>query len=75
MDERVMKQYIGKPIPEWDAAHRLKIDQQLSSKIQDFGTIFRINSTYMDITEPSFMEKQWFITGVTCPVIFGPVET
>lgn len=70
MDERVMKQYIGKPIPEWDAAHRLKIDQQLSSKIQDFGTIFRINSTYMDITEPSFMEKQWFITGVALSFIF-----
>ncbi|WP_186222350.1 hypothetical protein [Burkholderia gladioli] len=65
MHELAMKKCIGKPIPEWDAAHRLEIDQSSGPNIQDFGTIFRINSIFMDVIEPSFLEKQWFILGIT----------
>ncbi|WP_186036328.1 DUF6708 domain-containing protein [Burkholderia gladioli] len=64
MDERVMRKLIGKPIPEWDISHRLKINQTFGPNTQDFGTVFQINSRFMDVTEPSFLEKQWFITGV-----------
>ncbi|WP_186114068.1 DUF6708 domain-containing protein [Burkholderia gladioli] len=59
MDERLMKKCVGKPVPEWDMAHRLHIDQPVGPNAQDFGTIFRINSVYMDVVEPSFLEKQW----------------
>ncbi|WP_126240789.1 DUF6708 domain-containing protein [Burkholderia gladioli] len=65
MHELAMKKCIGKPISEWDAAHRLEIDQSTGPNLQDFGTIFRINSIFMDVIEPSFLEKQWFIFGIT----------
>jgi hypothetical protein len=64
MDERLMKKCVGRPVPEWDLAHRLPIDRVVGPDIWDTGTVFRLNSTYMDVTEPSFLEKQWFITGV-----------
>ncbi|WP_322084503.1 DUF6708 domain-containing protein [Burkholderia sp. BCC1972] len=64
MDERVMKSCIGKPVPEWDMAHRLLINQSVGPDVQDFGVTFSINSAYMDAIEPSFLEKQWFVTGV-----------
>jgi hypothetical protein len=64
MDERLMKKCVGAPVPEWDMIHRLSINRAAGPQIQDFGAIFSINSTFMDVIEPSFMEKQWFITGV-----------
>nr|WP_057924973.1 DUF6708 domain-containing protein [Burkholderia ambifaria] len=64
MDERVMKKCIGKPVPEWDLAHRLPINRSVGPDVQDFGSTFSVNSTYMDVIEPSFLEKQWFVTGV-----------
>ncbi|MCR4468227.1 DUF6708 domain-containing protein [Burkholderia sp. SCN-KJ] len=64
MDERVMKKCIGKPIPEWDLAHRLPIDRFVGPDVQDCGATFSINSIFMDVIEPSFLEKQWFVTGV-----------
>jgi len=64
MDERVMTKFIGKPVPEWDMAHRLSINRPAGPDIQDFGSTFGINSVFMDAIEPSFLEKQWFITGV-----------
>ena len=60
-----MKKCIGKPVPAWDMAHRLPIDRPVGPKIQDFGSTFRVNSTFMDAVEPSFLEKQWYITGGT----------
>ena len=63
MDERLMKKCIGKPVPEWDMAHRLPIDRPVGPEIQDFGSIFCVNSTFIDAVEPSFLEKQWYITG------------
>ena len=70
MDERLMKSCIGKPVPEWDLAHRLSTDAPVGPDIWDTGTIFRINSKYMEITEPAFLEKHWFITGVFLAFIF-----
>lgn len=64
MDERVMKKCVGKPVPEWDLAHRLPVNRSVGPDVQDFGSTFGINSTFMDVIEPSFLEKQWFITGV-----------
>jgi len=64
MDERLMKKCIGMPVPEWDMAHRLSISHPAGPDIQDFGSIFCINSKFMDVIEPSFLEKQWFIAGV-----------
>ncbi len=64
MDERLMKKCVGLPVPKWDLEHRLPIDRPVGPDIWDTGTIFRTNSKYMDVTEPSFLEKQWFATGV-----------
>ncbi|PMS35373.1 hypothetical protein B0G57_10593 [Trinickia symbiotica] len=61
MDERLMKNCVGKPVPEWDIAHRLPIDRPVGPDIQETGATFRMNSVYMDVIEPSFLEKQWFI--------------
>jgi hypothetical protein len=70
MDERLMKKCIGRPIPEWDLRHRLPIDRPVGPDLWDVGTLFRINSTYMDVTEPSLMEKQWFTAGVLLALLF-----
>ncbi|MET1531322.1 DUF6708 domain-containing protein [Burkholderia sola] len=64
MDERVMKKCIGKPVPEWDMVHRLSISRSVGPDVQDFGSTFCINAAFMDVIEPSFLEKQWFVTGV-----------
>ncbi len=75
MDERLMKKCIGFPVPEWDLAHRLSINRPAGPDIQDFGSIFSINSTFMDVIEPSLLEKQWFMTGVAvafCAIGIGP---
>lgn len=64
-----MKKCIGKPLPAWDAAHRLPINDPLGPDVQDFGATFSMNSTFMDAIEPSFLEKQWFVTGVVVAFI------
>ena len=70
MDERVMKKCVGKPVPAWDLGHRLRIDLSVGPNVQDFGSTFAINSAFMDVIEPSFLEKQWFITGVVLAFVF-----
>jgi hypothetical protein len=70
MDERVMAKCIGKPVPQWDLAHRLPISRPVGPNVQDFGSTFSINSLFMDAIEPSFLEKQWFITGVLLAFVF-----
>lgn len=70
MHERLMKKCIGKPVPEWDMAHRLAVDQPVSPNTQDAGTVFRINSIFMDVIEPSLLEKQWFITAAAGAFLF-----
>ncbi|WP_256979677.1 DUF6708 domain-containing protein [Burkholderia sp. AU16741] len=59
-----MKKCTGRPVPDWDLAHRLPINRSVGPGVQDFGSTFSVNSTYMDVIEPSFLEKQWFVTGV-----------
>ncbi|SDQ19194.1 hypothetical protein SAMN05443245_0305 [Paraburkholderia fungorum] len=63
MDERLMKKCIGQPVPEWDMAHRLPINRPVGPEVQDFGATFCINSTFMDVTEPSYLDKQWVLAG------------
>ena len=75
MDERVMKKCIGKPIPLWDMTHRLPVNRSTGPDLQDFGSTFSYNYAYMDVIEPSFLEKQWFITGVLVlfmAALYGP---
>ena len=59
MDERVLPYKAGQPIPEWDLRHRLSIEKPISPDCKDSSTIFRINSTYMDVTEQPFRDRQW----------------
>ncbi|WP_423392690.1 DUF6708 domain-containing protein [Burkholderia sp. LMG 21824] len=59
-----MKKCVGAPIPEWDRAHRLSISQPASPEIKDLGTVFSINSTFMDVIDPGFLDKQWVIMAV-----------
>ena len=70
MDERLMSKTLGAPIPDWDLAHRLFIHEPAGPEIKDFGSIFSINSTFMDAIEPSFLEKQWVIIGVVIAFLF-----
>ncbi|WP_288410310.1 DUF6708 domain-containing protein [uncultured Herbaspirillum sp.] len=58
MDERAFPYKVGQPVPEWDLRHRLPIEKPVSSECQDAGTIFRINSTYMDVTDQPYMYRQ-----------------
>jgi hypothetical protein len=60
-----MKKCIGKPVPEWDVAHRLPIDRWAGPDVQDFGSTFSINSTFMDVIESSFLEKRMHIRRVS----------
>lgn len=64
MDERLMKKCVGAPVPESDMAHRLFIKKPAGPEIRDFGSIFCVNSAFMDVVEPSFMERQWVILPV-----------
>jgi hypothetical protein len=63
MDESTIARQKGKPVPEWDMLHRLPIDRPVGPDLWDGGTIFGINSTYMDVTEQPFMERQWSALG------------
>ena len=71
MDERLMKKCVGAPVPEWDMAHRLHINKPAGPELKDFGTIFGVNSTFMDVIEPSLLNKQWLITGVVIAFAFA----
>ena len=61
MDERLMKKCVGAPVPEWDRAHRLSISRPAGPEIKDLGTVFGVNSTFMDVIDPAFLDKQWVI--------------
>ncbi|WP_343724712.1 DUF6708 domain-containing protein [Herbaspirillum huttiense] len=64
MDERVFQFKVGQPIPDWDLQHRLSISNPVGPECKDTGTIFRINSTYMDVTDQPYMDRQWQAGGV-----------
>lgn len=61
MHEAMMNHCVGKPIPDWDLAHRLPIDHPVGPEMFEGGTVFRSNSKYMDISEPSLIERSWFL--------------
>ncbi len=73
MDERIFPLEIGQPIPEWNLKHRLPIDKPVSPECKDTGTIFRINSTYMDVTDQPFKDRQWQATGVLLSVLISGI--
>jgi hypothetical protein len=58
MDERVFRYKPGRPIPAWDLRHRLPVDRYVGPECQDSGTIFRINSSFMDVTDQPFAKRQ-----------------
>ncbi|NUT63800.1 DUF6708 domain-containing protein [Herbaspirillum sp. C9C3] len=64
MDERIFQFKAGRPIPEWDLKHRLSINNPVGPECKDTSTIFRINSTFMDVTDQPFRERQWLAGGV-----------
>jgi len=59
MDERIFPNKCGQAIPEWDGKHRLPISGKVGPVIADDGTIFRINSKYMDVSDQPFCARQW----------------
>ncbi len=69
MDERAFLYKVGEPIPSWDLRHRLPIDKPVSMQSRDDGTIFRINTTFMDVTDQPYMTRQMQAGGVL--VAFG----
>lgn len=72
MDERVFSSAVGMPVPEWDLRHRLPIDRPVGPDLRDSGTIFKINSTFMDVTDQPYMSRQnlaAFIFALACLVL------
>jgi uncharacterized integral membrane protein len=63
MDERVFKAKVGCPIPAWDLEHTLSVSGNASPEIADSGTVFRLNSTYMDVSDQPHMMRQWYAGG------------
>jgi len=69
MDERIFQFKAGQPIPDWDLQHRLSISNPVGPECRDTGTIFRINSTFMDVTDQPYMSRQWLGGGVSFAVL------
>ena len=63
MDESIIPVQTGKVVPEWSLRHRLPVDRPVGPDLWDGGTVFSINSIYMDVTEQPFMERQWSALG------------
>lgn len=57
MDERLKGYKIGRPIPEQDMARRLDIDRHVAPTVMDFATIYRINATFMDVTDQPYLRR------------------
>lgn len=61
MDERVFLAEVGDAVPPWDAKHRLPISGAAGPEIADSGTIFRVNSTYMDVSHQPHVIRLWHV--------------
>lgn len=57
MDERLKSYKIGFPIPEDDIQRRLDINEFVAPLIMDFATIYRINDTFMDVTDQAHLQR------------------
>ncbi len=64
MDERTFLYKKGEPIPEWDIRHRLPTDKLVGPQCKDTATIFAMNSTFMDVTDQPYMQRQLQSGGV-----------
>jgi uncharacterized Zn-binding protein involved in type VI secretion len=64
MDERIFLYKFGSPIPDWDLKHKLSIEKPVAPECKDTGTIYRINSTFMDVTDQPYMYRQILAGGV-----------
>ncbi|ALU90580.1 hypothetical protein Hrubri_3420 [Herbaspirillum rubrisubalbicans M1] len=75
MDERVFSYKAGSQIPAWDLRHRLSIHEPVSPECKDTGTLFRLNSTYMDVTDQPHRDRQWHAAGVltSCIGVIAPL--
>lgn len=71
MDERVFRAKLSSPIPVWDAEHRLPLDGKVSPEVADSGTIFKVNSTYMDVSDQPHMIRQWYAGGTLVACFMG----
>ncbi|WP_444848479.1 DUF6708 domain-containing protein [Duganella caerulea] len=71
MDERVFKIKTGVPIPVWDSKHRLSIGNYVGPECKDSGTVFRINSVYMDVSDQPHIMRQWLAGGILVAIIFA----
>ena len=71
MDERVFRAKVGCPIPQWDNEHRLSIQGNVGPEIADSGTVFRVNSTYMDVSDQPHMMRQWYAGGTLAACFMG----
>jgi hypothetical protein len=69
MDERAFIFKKGKPIPAWDLQHRLSIGSPVGPECKDTWATFKINSTYMDITDQPYMIRQWQSGGVLITIM------
>jgi hypothetical protein len=58
MDYRTSLAKIGEPVPKWDLAHRLPISGWVGPDCRDDSTIFRLNSTFMEVSEQCHLIRQ-----------------
>lgn len=70
MDERTFLFKKGKPIPNWDLAHRLSVKTSIGPECKDTWTTVKINSIYMDITDQPYLVRQWQAGAVLFSTVF-----
>lgn len=70
MDERISGYKTGYPIPKWDLQHKLPTTIPVAQYLKDDATIFRINSTFMDVSEQPHLGHHW-IGLALCPLAVG----
>ena len=59
MDERIFRPKIGRPIPKWDLDHRLSITEPVGPICKEEMTTYRVNSTFMDVSDQPNSTRQW----------------
>ena len=73
MDERVFSAKVGRPIPDWDANHKLPLDEAVGPDVKDNATVFRINSIYMDISDQPHTMRQWYAGATLTACLFTAI--
>lgn len=73
MDERIFVCKAGLPIPTWDLRHRLPVFAPVGSECKDTATIFRINSTFMDVTDQPYRYRHMTAGGALTSFFFAVV--